>query len=241
MQPSTENTRQVNEDLWIKNWATDDRPREKLLAKGPSNLSDSELLAILIRCGRPDRSAVELAREILKIKGGDLNELGRCHPREFMKIKGIGLAKAITISAALELGRRRETFSCLNGKTVRDSREVVSYLRSMLADHDHEVFGALYLNQANHVLQLEILSNGGITCTVVDTRMLFAKALECKAVSMIIFHNHPSGNPKPSKADEALTEKINEAGKIMEVKLLDHLIVGTNGYFSFANSGLLKP
>jgi DNA repair protein RadC len=223
----------------IKHWAKDDRPREKLLRKNPMALSDSELLAILINNGTKNKSAVELAREILAAGRNDLGELGKLTIKELVKIKGIGEAKAITIAAALELGRRRQAASCLEKPTVKDSREIAKYLQAMFRDHLHEVFAVVFLNQANKINHFEIISSGGITGTVADPRIIMKKALEQDAVSIIICHNHPSGNLKPSRADEQLTLKIKEATKYFDINLLDHIIVSEEGYYSFADDGIL--
>ncbi len=230
----------MKKESGIKNWAEDDRPREILLKKGPQALTDSELLAILIRIGNPKSNAIELAREILKTVRNNLPELGKRPLREMMKTKGIGEAKAMTIAAALELGRRRQSSMSLERPAVKDSREVAGYLRPKLADYNYEVFGALYLNQAGRINHFEVMSQGGITGTVVDPRLIFKRALEIEAVSLIVCHNHPSGNLQPSKADEILTTKLSEGAKLLDIKLLDHIIVGDNGYFSFAGEGLLK-
>jgi DNA repair protein RadC len=224
----------------IKDWAKDDRPREKLLSKNPMSLSDSELLAILINKGTRDRTAVDLAKEMLQLSGNDLQELGRLTIKELMKIKGIGPAKAITIAAALELGRRRQARLFYPGKvSVKDSKEVAAYLQALLRDYSHEVFAVLFLNRANKIRHFEIISQGGITGTVADPRVILRKALEQEAVSMILCHNHPSGSLRPSKADEELTLKIREAARYFDIKLLDHIIVSDDGHFSFADEGLL--
>ena len=232
--------RLMKKESGIKTWHKDDQPREKLLEKGPQALSDSELLAILIRIGNPKSNAIELAREILKTVKNNLHELGKRPLREIMKTKGIGEAKAMTIAAALELGRRRQSSMSLEKPAVKDSREVAGYLRPKLADYNYEVFGVLYLNQAGRINHFEVMSQGGITGTVVDPRLIFKRALEIEAVSIIVCHNHPSGNLQPSKADEILTSKLSEGAKLLDIKLLDHIIVGDNGYFSFADEGLLK-
>jgi DNA repair protein RadC len=223
----------------IKEWAKDDRPREKLLSKNPTALSDSELIAILIRSGSPDRSAVEVAKEILKLGKDNLQELGKVSVRELMKIKGIGQAKAVTIAAALELGRRRQGALSLDKPIVKSSREVAAYLQAMLSDLRHEVFGCIYLNRAGKILHFEIISKGGLTGTVADPRLILKKALEEDAVSLIICHNHPSGSLHPSKQDEELTAKVRDAARLFDIKLLDHIIVSEEGYFSFADQGLL--
>jgi DNA repair protein RadC len=224
----------------IKNWAKDDRPREKLLSKNPTSLSDSELLAILINHGTRDRTAVDLAKEVLRMSGNDLQELGRLTVKELMKIKGIGPTKAIAITAALELGRRRQArLSYPEKVSIKDSREVAVYLQALLRDYHHEVFAVLFLNRANKIRHFEIISQGGITGTVADPRIILKKALEQEAVSMILCHNHPSGSLRPSKADEDLTGKIKEACRYFDITLLDHIIVSEDGHFSFADEGLL--
>jgi DNA repair protein RadC len=223
----------------IKQWAKDDRPREKLLSKGASALSNSELIAILIINGSKEKSAVELAQDILRIGKDNLNELGKLSVKELMKIKGIGEAKAISIVAAMELGRRRQTAPLLEKNIINSSTEVASYLQARLKDHKHEVFAVLFLNRSNKINHFQIISEGGITGTVADPRIILKKALEEDAVSIILCHNHPSGSLKPSKADEELTFKIKEAAKYFDIKVLDHLIVSDDGYYSFADEGIL--
>jgi DNA repair protein RadC len=223
----------------IKQWAKDDRPREKLLIHGPDHLSDSELLAILINHGTRNKTAVDLARETLLLGKNNLNELGKLTVRDLLKIKGIGEAKAITIAAALELGRRRQTSRYLEKIVVSASRDMADYLQSLLRDHRHEVFAVAFLNQANKVNHFEIISEGGITGTVADPRVILRKALEENAVSLILCHNHPSGSLRPSRQDEELTQKIKEAARWLDLKVLDHIIVSDAGYFSFADEGIL--
>lgn len=224
----------------IKHWAPDDRPREKLMLKGAAALSDSELLSIFIRIGPEGGSAIDTGREVLTVCQGSLLELGRRSVHDLMKIKGIGMAKACTLLAALELGRRWHSKRARHYPVLKDSREVEAYLRPLLEHYAYEVFGVLYLAQSGKIKQdLEIISSGGITSTTVDPRRLFRRALEVGAVSMIVAHNHPSGSVRPSKADEALTQKILQGSKYLDIKLLDHLIIGREGYFSFADEGLL--
>jgi DNA repair protein RadC len=223
----------------IKQWAKDDRPREKLLFNGPGILSDSELLAILIHNGSRDKTAVDLAKEILKLSKDNLSELGKLSVKELMKVKGIGEAKAVTIAAALELGRRRQTSGSLQKKVITASQDIADYLITKLKDYRHEVFAVMFLNRANKVNHFEIISEGGITGTVADPRIILKKALEEDAVSLILCHNHPSGSLKPSHADEELTNKIKEAARYFDIRVLDHLIVSDNGYYSFADEGLL--
>ena len=223
----------------IKQWASDDRPREKLRTKGAENLSDSELLAILIHHGTRDKSAVDLAREVLQLGKNTLHGLGKLTVKDLTKVKGIGEAKAITIAAALEIGRRRQAGSSLDKPVVRYSREIAEYLQALLKDHHHEVFVVVFLNRANRINHYEIISEGGITGTVADPRIILKKALEEDAVSIILCHNHPSGNLLPSRADEELTQKIKEASKYFDIKVLDHIIVSEEGYYSFADEGIL--
>lgn len=223
----------------IKNWAADDRPREKMLGKGAAALSNSELIAILINNGSKDKSAVDLAKEVLKLGSDNLNELGKLTLKDFQQIKGIGEAKAIAIAAALELGRRRQAAATLEKPIVKSSLDIAQYLKAVLKDFTYEVFAVLFLNRANKINHFEIISRGGITGTVADPRIILKKALENDAVSLVLSHNHPSGSLKPSRADEELTLKIKEAAKYFDIKILDHIIVSEEGYYSFADEGLL--
>jgi len=221
----------------IKDWAKDDRPREKLLSKNPSSLSDSELLAILIRSGIRGGSAVDLAKKVLQLGKNDLQQLGRLSIKELMLVKGIGQAKAITIAAALELGRRRQAPLPAGNPVLKDSIQVAAYFQALFRDHSHEVFAVLFLNRASRVKHLEIVSQGGLTATVVDPRVILKKALENDAVSLILCHNHPSGNLRPSRADIELTIRIREAALLLDIKVLDHIIVGEGGHYSFSDHG----
>jgi len=223
----------------IKQWAKDDRPREKLLLRGSENLSNSELLAILIHNGTNQKTAVDLGKEVLKLGKDNLNELGKLTVKELMKIKGIGEAKAITIAAALELGRRRESAASLEKASIGTSSDMAVFLRSALKDFRHEVFAVVFLNRANKVNHFEIISEGGITGTVADPRIILKRALEEDAVSIILSHNHPSGSLKPSRTDEELTMKIKEAAKYFDIRVIDHIIVSEDGYYSFADEGLI--
>lgn len=223
----------------IKQWSKDDRPREKLLSTGAETLSNSELLAILIHNGTKQRTAVDVAKEVLKLGKDNLGELGKLSVKELMKIKGIGEAKAISIVAALELGRRRQASAVLQKDLVSSSTDIARYLQTKLKDYRHEVFAILFLNRANKVNRFEIVSEGGITGTVADTRIILRKALEEDAVSVVLCHNHPSGSLKPSRADEDLTKKIKEAARFFDIAVLDHIIVSDSGYYSFADEGLL--
>ena len=223
----------------IKNWAVDDRPREKLLSKGAAALSDSELLAILINNGHKERSAVEIAKEILRLGNNNLNELGKLSLKDFQGIKGIGEAKAITIASALEFGRRRQATSALEKTVIRMSSDIAEYMRAIIKDFTYEVFGVMYLNKANKINHFEIVSRGGITGTVADPRIILKRALEQDATSIVLCHNHPSGNLRPSRADEELTNKIKEASRYLDIRVMDHIIVSDEGYFSFADEGIL--
>jgi DNA repair protein RadC len=223
----------------IKNWAIDDRPREKLIANGAAALSNSELLAILLNNGSKNKSAVELAREILKLGDDNLNELGKLSLNDFKQVKGIGQAKSIIIAAALELGRRRQASSALEKTVVRTSRDIAQYLQATLKDYNYEVFAVIFLNRANKINHFEIISKGGITGTVADPRIILKKALEEDATSIVLCHNHPSGNLHPSRADEELTKKIKDAASYFDIKIIDHIIVSEEGFYSFADEGIL--
>jgi DNA repair protein RadC len=223
----------------IKEWAIDDRPREKVILKGPESLSDSELLAILITNGTREKSALDLAKDVLRLGKDNLPELGKLSVKELMKVKGIGEAKAITIVAAMELGRRRQASATREKEVITSSSDVAKYLQTLYKDHRHEIFAVMYLNRANKVNHIEKISEGGMTGTVADPRIILRKALEEDAVSIILCHNHPSGSLKPSRADEELTLKIKEAARYFDIKVLDHLIVSEDGYFSFADEGIL--
>ena len=228
-----------SENYSIKQWAKDDRPREKLMNLGVETLSNTELLAILIQHGTRSRTAMDLAREVLLMGKNNLGQLGRLSIREVMKINGIGEVKAIMIATALELGRRRQAEISLDKPVIRESRDIAVYLKSLLQDRSHEVFAVVFLNRANRINHFQIVSEGGITGTVADPRLILKKALEEEAVSLILCHNHPSGNLKPSKADEELTLKIKEASRYFDIKVLDHIIVSDEGWFSFADEGLI--
>ena len=223
----------------IKQWAKDERPREKLLINGAENLTNAELLAILIHNCNREKTAVDLGREVLKLGKDNLAELGKLSAKELMKIKGIGAVKAITLSAAFELGRRRQSAGFLEKMVVSSSNDIATFLQSKLKDYRHEVFGVLYLNKANKLNHFEIISEGGITGTVADPKLILKKALEENAVHLILCHNHPSGSLKPSRADEMLTTKIKEAAKLLDMTVLDHIIVSDAGYYSFADEGLI--
>ncbi len=226
-----------NNKTSIKNWAEDDRPREKMAKHGAEMLSNSELLAIIINNGGKSKSAVELAKEILQLGHNNLDELGKLSLKDLQKIKGIGIAKAISIAAALEIGRRRTAGDVLTRVQVRSSKEIAIYLRSILKDYQHEVFAVLFLNQANKIKSFKIISRGGITGTVADPRIILKQALDEGATSIVLSHNHPSGNLNPSNADKELTQKIKMAASYFDIKVLDHIIVSDEGHYSFADAG----
>jgi DNA repair protein RadC len=223
----------------ISAWAKDDRPREKLLDKGAFSLSDAELIAILLAQGNREQSAVDLARSVLQLAQNNLAELGKLSAHNLQQVRGIGAAKAITLLAAMELGRRRHTAAFREKYQVKDSRDVADFLKTMLQDSSRELFVVVFLNQANLVKHHEVISMGGITGTVADPRLILKKALEQEATALILCHNHPSGNLKPSRADEALTQKIKAAAAYIDIKVMDHVIVSEAGYFSFADEGML--
>jgi DNA repair protein RadC len=223
----------------IKNWAEDERPREKMLQKTAAALTDAELLAILISSGTREKSALDLAREILEKAGNNLHELGRLSVTELRKTKGIGEARAITIAAALELGRRRQSGEALQRPSITKSADAAEIVIPLLRDLSHEAFCVLYLNQSNKVLRTEMISSGGLTGTVADTRIILKNALLYNSNQLIVAHNHPSGNKNPSTADKELTRKLKEAAALMDIKLLDHLIISGTAYTSFADEGLM--
>jgi DNA repair protein RadC len=226
------------ETTGIRSWAEEDRPREKLMLKGGASLSDAELIAILIGSGTPGESAVDVAKAILKKAGNNLNELGKFSMKDLMQFKGIGEAKAITIVAALELAKRRRVAEVKEKEKIGGSKDVYEYFHH-LADLRNEEFWVMYLNRANKIISAQKISQGGITGTVADTRIIFKSALDHFACAIILCHNHPSGNLAPSEEDKTLTKKIKQAGQILDINTLDHLIISDAGFFSFADEGLL--
>jgi DNA repair protein RadC len=223
----------------IKSWAEDDRPREKLMAKGRSVLSDAELLAILIGSGTTKLSAVDVGKLMLQGVGNDLNALARESVQQLCRHPGIGPAKAITVVAALELGRRRKEADAAPRNTITCSRDIYNLMRPHLLDLPHEEFWIILLNRANVVMRKAAISRGGVAGTVADPKMIFKEALEQLASSIILVHNHPSGNRNPSGADIQLTKKLKEAGNFLDLPILDHLIFAEQGYYSFADEGIL--
>ena len=225
--------------LKITDWAVEDRPREKLIRKGTASLSDAELLGILISSGTKDKSAVDLGRELLGIVNNNLNSLGKLTISDLKKLNGIGPARAVTIAAALELGRRRKLAEIPEVPQIKCSKDVADIFQPLLSDLAHEEFWILYLNRSNKVIDRIKLSQGGISGTVTDVRIVMKRAIECLASGIIVCHNHPSGNLNPSESDSRITQKIKEAGNLMDIQLLDHLIISDKDYYSFADNGLL--
>lgn len=223
----------------IKEWAVADRPREKMLAKGLSSLTDSELIAILIRAGSPTDSAVSIAKQILAATNNNLVELGKWTVPDLMRFKGIGEAKAIAIVSAMELGRRRSMSVALERPQITSSNDVFQIMHPVLADLKHEEFWAIYLTRANKIITKVCMSSGGTSGTVTDIKLIMKRGLEVLANAMIICHNHPSGNNKPSSADNSLTNKICNAGLLLDMPVLDHVIVAGDQYFSYADEGVL--
>lgn len=225
--------------LSIKNWSQDDQPREKLLNKGKAVLSDAELVAILIGSGNRTESAVDLSKRILSTVDNNLSELGKLSIKQLMEFKGIGEAKAITIAAALELGRRRRGEEALEKKKITSSNSVFELMQPLIGELQHEEFWIIYLNNSNKVIQKNQLSKGGITGTLVDVRLVLKNALVVGATGLILAHNHPSGTLKPSEADKQITNKLKTAAESLDIKVLDHLVITENAYFSFADECLL--
>ena len=225
--------------LNIKSWAEEDRPREKLLNKGAQALSDVELLAILLRSGSREETAVGLAQRVLHGADNNLNELGRQALSTLTRFKGLGETKALTIIAALELGRRRQLTDVKDRPQIRSSRDSYNAISTILADLPHEEFWILMLNRANRIISRERVSMGGVTGTVVDARIVFKRALDMLACSIVLCHNHPSGSLRPSQADIDLTKKMKAAGKTLDILIVDHLIISDEGYYSFADEGIL--
>ncbi len=223
----------------IREWAVEDRPREKMQAKGVRSLSEAELIAILIGSGNLDESAVEVSRRIMASVNNNLNELGRKTITDLQKFKGIGPAKAISIAAAMELGRRRKESEPDEKQKVITSGDAAAIFKPLLSDLPHEEFWVLLLNRNNLVLDKLMVSQGGLAGTVIDVRIILKMALDKLACSIILCHNHPSGNLVPSEADKDITKKIKEAGKHMDIPVLDHIIIGNGSYFSFADDGLI--
>lgn len=222
----------------IKNWANDDKPREKLMLKGRNSLSDAELIAILIGSGNTKESAVELSRRILSSANDNLIELSLLSLKDLMKFNGIGEAKAITIIAALELGKRRRSAEARERKTITSSKDVFEQIYALTSDLHYEKFWVILLDQANKIIRTVEVSEGGITGTVADPKKIFKLALEGNACNIILCHNHPSGQLKPSDADIKITERMKKSGEILDIRVLDHIIIGADAYYSFNDEGI---
>lgn len=223
----------------IKQWAEEDRPREKLINKGKAALTDAELIAILLRSGSTRESAVDLAKRILKSASDNLIELSKLSLNELLTFPGIGEAKALSIIAALELGKRRRVAEVSEKQGISSSRDVFEYFQSAHADAPYEEFWILLLNRANKILKKVMISEGGVAGTVADPKRIFKVAIENNASAMVLCHNHPSGNLKPSEADIKLTKKLKDAGALLEINIIDHVIICEERYFSFADEGVL--
>ena len=227
------------QSLNIKSWAEEDRPREKLLLKGKAVLSDAELIGILIASGTKDKSAVDVARDILSSVGNKLNGLAKLTVKDLMKFKGIGEAKAITIVSALELGRRKKETEPDKQLQISNANDVYATIKPHLEDLKHEEFWILILNRRNQIIKKQLISSGGVSGTVADPKIIFNAALQELASSIVLIHNHPSGNLKPSQSDIGLTKKLKSAGDVLEIPIMDHLIYTDDGYYSFADEGML--
>ncbi|GAB4050980.1 RadC family protein [Spirosoma litoris] len=223
----------------IQSWAEEDRPREKLILKGKAALSEAELIAILINSGTVDLTAVDVAKIILKSVNNNLNDLAKLSIKDLSKFRGIGEAKAISVIAALELGRRRKEQDRPQRAKVTCSRDAYNEMIPHLIDKPHEEFWILLMNRANEILRPVQISTGGVSGTVADPKLIFKQAIEHLASSMILFHNHPSGNLLPSQADKDLTKKLKDAGRLLDIPVLDHLIFTDKAYYSFADEGIL--
>lgn len=228
----------MEQNFSIKNWAEDDKPREKLMLKGKTALSDAELIAILIGSGSRNESAVGLSQRILSSVDNNLNALGKLSLKQLMEFKGIGEAKAVTIVAALELGRRRREEKTPELHKITSSKVVFEIMQPIIGELPHEEFWVLYLNNSNKILHKSQLSKGGITGTIVDVRLIFKTALEHHAISVILTHNHPSGKLQASDADRDITKKLKIAGEQLDIKVLDHVIITEKGYLSFQDEGI---
>ncbi len=224
----------------IKHWALDDQPREKLLYKGAATLSDAELLAILLNNGSRQKSALELAREILSAARHNLGELGKLNVWQLKKLRGIGNAKAVTIVAAMELARRKQAGYMRQKKVIRNAADAALFFKPLLADHLHEAFYVVFLNRCARVLHYRCISTGGMCATIVDPRLVFREALETGASRLLLCHNHPSGSLSPSTADINLTHKLKEAGKLLDISIMDHIIVSEAGFYSLAEEGHIE-
>ena len=228
----------MEQTFTIKNWSEDDKPREKLMLKGSTSLSDAELVAILIGSGSRDESALSLSKRILASVDNKLNTLDKLSIKQLMKFKGIGEAKAISIAAALELGKRRKSEEKSIPKVISSSRDVFEIMQPIIGELPHEEFWIIYVNNSNSIISKSQLSKGGITATLVDVRLIFKNALELGATGIVLCHNHPSGKLQASEADKQITTKLKIAGDQLDIKVLDHIIITELGYFSFQDEGI---
>lgn len=229
----------THKHLNIKSWAEDDRPREKLITKGRQALSDAELLAILLSSGNKNETAVQLAQRILSNNQNSINQLAKLQLNDLKKYKGVGEAKAVTIAAALEIGRRRTSEEVEVQQKITSSKIAYDIIKSKLSDLPHEEFWVLFLSRSNSVIKTECISRGGVSGTVVDVRLILKPAIEHLASGIILTHNHPSGNLKPSQEDIYLTKKVKEAAKLVDIMVQDHLIIADQNYYSFADEGII--
>lgn len=223
----------------IRHWPEHEKPREKLVHKGPSSLSDAELLAILLHTGHKSKSALDLAREIMRLAHNNLAELGKINTRQLQKLRGMGSAKAVTIIAAMELARRRQAGSIHQKTVIHSGADAALFFKPMLSDQYFETFYVMFLNNANKVLHYRCISSGGTASTVVDTKIIFREALEAGATRLLLCHNHPSGSLRPSQADIRITHKIKELGQLFDIDILDHIIVSETGYYSLVEEGVI--
>jgi DNA repair protein RadC len=226
-------------NLTIKDWALEDRPREKLIKKGVHSLSDAEIIALLIGSGSRNETAVELSKKVLKSVNNNLNELGKLSVDDLIKMKGIGEAKAITILAALELGKRRKISEIITKKKITQSKDIFELFQPILGDLPHEEFWILMLNRSNRIIEKIKISQGGVSGTVTDIKIILKQAIEKLASSVILCHNHPSGNKNPSKADDSITQKLKQGCEFLDIQVLDHIIIADLEYFSYADEGKL--
>jgi len=226
-------------NLKIKDWALEDRPREKLIKKGVQSLSDAEIIALLIGSGSRNETAVELSKKVLKSVNNNLNELGKLSVDDLIKMKGIGEAKAITILAALELGKRRKISEIITKNKITQSKDVFELFQPILGDLPHEEFWVLLLNRSNRIIEKIKISQGGVAGTVTDIKIILKQAIEKLASSVILCHNHPSGNKNPSKADDSITQKLKQGSELLDIQVLDHIIIADMEYYSYADEGKL--
>ncbi len=229
----------MKEKTTIKEWSEEDKPREKLLLKGISALTDVELIAILLRSGNNNMNAVDLARKIMKDNSSSLYNLGKLSINDLMKYKGVGQAKAVSIVAALELGKRRSYSDTIKQEAINSPDDVFNYIYPIIGDLRYEEFWVIFLNKANKIIKKHKIGQGGISNTAVDIRLIMKNALDNFAVGIILCHNHPSGNIKPSNKDIDLTNKIQKAANILQINLLDHIIVGSKKFFSFKDKNII--